>query len=300
MRILVLGGEGMLGHKVFQTLSPRFETWATVRGPAGAARQLPVYAMADERSVIGGVDAHDIDGVVRAFERAKPDVVVNCVGIVKQRAEAHDPLVSVTVNSLFPHRLAGLCGATGARLIQVSTDCVFSGRRGRYAETDVADADDLYGRSKLLGEVMGPGCLTVRTSIVGREFRRRTGLLEWFLNQRGLTVHGYRRMMFSGFPTRSFAGILAAVIERHSGLEGLYHVASAPISKYDLLVKLRDALKLDIAIEAIDGPCIDRTLDGSRFVNDTGYSIPTWDQLIADIAADQTPYEEWRAQHATA
>ena len=287
----------MLGHKLYQILSPQYETWATFRRPAEVAAELPVYADAPADVLVGGVNAFDFHSIVRTFRHVRPDVVVNCIGIIKQLQEARDPVVSLTINSLLPHRLADLCGVAGARFIHMSTDCVFSGRQGRYTESDAPDAQDLYGQSKLLGEVDRPGCLTLRTSLIGRDFRKQTGLLEWFLSQRGRTVNGYRRMIFSGIPTKRFAEIIGALIERRPDVEGLYHVASAPISKCDLLTKIRDRLKLDIEIEAIDGPICDRSLDGSRFVKAMGYPIPAWDDLIGDVVADPTPYDGWRERH---
>ena len=183
MKVLILGGDGMLGHKAYQILSHRFDTYATFRNPDGAWTSFPIYQ--DRSNAVSGVNAVDFGSVVRAVGRVKPDVVINCIGVIKQLKESNDPIISLKVNSLFPHRLADLCMAAGTRLFHISTDCVFSGRKGNYTEDDVLDAQDLYGRTKLLGEVDGPGCLTIRTSIVGRDFLRQGGLLEWFLSNRG-------------------------------------------------------------------------------------------------------------------
>ena len=294
-----MGGEGMLGHKLYQVLSQSLDTVATTRRSAAAVSEVPVYR-GRAQSVIGGVDVADFDTVTRAFARAKPSVVVNCIGVVKHLPEGQDPLISLSVNSLFPHRLAELCAATGARLIHMSTDCVFSGTKGGYQETDPPDASDLYGRTKLLGEVTQAGCLTLRTSIIGRDFHRDTGLLEWFLSRRGGKVRGYRRMIFSGFPTKRFAEVIRMIIVRTPALDGRYHIASAPISKYDLLLKLRDAWKLDVEIEPVDDPACDRSLDGTRFREATHYVAPDWDELVDDLVTDSTPYDVWRTQHATA
>jgi dTDP-4-dehydrorhamnose reductase len=180
----------------------------------------------------------------------------------------------------------------------MSTDCVFTGRKGKYTEDDVPDAEDLYGRSKLLGELNRPGCMTIRTSIFGRDFLKSSALLEWFLSQRGGKVKGYRNAIYTGFPTQVLARIMGDLIERHSHLEGLYQVASAPISKLDLLIKIRNALKLDIVIEPFDDPPCDRSLSAARFVSATGYRIPTWDEMIDELARDTTPYDEWRKHYA--
>src|SRR5207253_2340396 len=155
-----------------------------------------------------------------------------------------DPVVCLSINSLFPHRLARLCHAAKARLIHVSTDCVFSGRKGNYTEADQPDAEDLYGRSKLLGEVQGPGCLTLRTSIIGRELDTRQGLVEWFLSNQGRKVKGYRRAIFSGLTTDALSELIGRIILNHPDLEGLWHVASAPINKFELISLVRDVFKV--------------------------------------------------------
>jgi dTDP-4-dehydrorhamnose reductase len=300
MRVLILGGEGMLGHKVFQVLSQRFETYATFRDARGPWATFPMYAVAEPDRLLGGVDALDFPSVVRAFGKAKPEVVINCIGIIKQLKEASDPIISLTLNSLFPHHLADLCQAIGARLFHISTDCVFSGRKGNYTEDDVPDAEDLYGRTKLLGELSRPGCLTIRTSIFGRDFLKQSALLEWFLSNRGGQVKGYRNAIYTGFPTQVLAHIMGDIIEHYPDLAGLYQIASRPISKYMLLTKIRDAMNLDIHIIPYDDPPCDRSLSAARFMAATGYPIPTWDEMIADLAADTTPYDEWRRKHAAA
>jgi dTDP-4-dehydrorhamnose reductase len=290
----------MLGHKAFQVLSQRFETFVTILDPQGLWKDYPVYQNVDRGRTLGGVNAMDFDTVVRAVEQVRPAVAINCIGIIKQIKEAKDPLVSIALNALFPHQLAELCVSMGTRLIHVSTDCVFSGRKGNYTEVDVADADDLYGRTKFLGEVDRPGCLTIRTSIFGRDFAKSSALLEWFLSQRGGKVKGYKNAMYTGFPTQVLARIMGDIIADYPSLSGLYQVASQPISKYELLVKIRDAMRLDIEIEPYDDPPCDRSLSAARFVAATGYHIPAWDEMIAKLVADPTPYDEWRQQYAIA
>ena len=288
MRVLVLGGSGMLGHKLYQVLSARCDTYATTRELFTAYAS---YGIFNQNRLVSGVDVVRFDTVVRAMARVRPDVVVNCIGIVKQLAAAKDPIVSITINSLFPHRAADLCAAIGARFIHISTDCVFSGRKGNYTEDDVPDPDDLYGRSKLLGEVNREGCLTIRTSMIGRELKRQAGLLEWFLSQEGRTVQGYTNAIFSGFTTQALSTIIADIIVGHPQLCGLYHVSAEPISKYDLLVKLRDAFALDVGIESYEAVKVDRSLDSTRFWKATGFVPPDWDAMIDDLAKDETNYE---------
>ncbi|MBV9925980.1 MAG: SDR family oxidoreductase [Acidobacteria bacterium] len=293
MRVLVLGGSGMLGHKVWQTFAPRFDAYVTFRGaPASYARA----GLFDAARSIGGVSAQDFDSVTRAFAVARPRAVVNCVGVVKQDAAAKDAVTSVAVNSLFPHRLAQLARAAGARLIHLSTDCVFSGRAGNYSEGDRPDAEDLYGRSKLLGEVEGEGALTIRTSMIGRELSGAHGLLEWFLSQEGGRVRGFRRAVFSGFTTKALAELLADVVENHASLSGVWHAAAEPVNKFELLSLIREVYGLNVEIEADETFVCDRSLDAARFREATGFGAPSWPEMIRRMRDDATPYEEIRGR----
>jgi dTDP-4-dehydrorhamnose reductase len=220
--------------------------------------------------------------------------VVNCVGVVKQLAAAKDPVESIAINALHPQVLARACVARGIRFVHISTDCVFDGARGSYREDDVPNATDLYGRSKALGEVDGPGCLTLRTSMIGRELSGTSGLVEWFLTRRGDTADGYAKAVFSGFTTAALASLILQVVTNHAGLEGLYHVSAAPIDKLQLLTRLNRAYGASVVIRPRDQPVIDRSLDSTRFRDATGYTPPTWEAMIAALAADPTPYEALR------
>lgn len=291
-RLLILGGAGMLGHKLWQQLHREYETWITLRADFAAYDR---YRLFEERRTIAGVDADEFDNVVRAFDVSKPEVVVNAIGVVKQLPAARDPIVSISINSLFPHRLATLCSAAGARLIHVGTDCVFSGQKGMYTEDDPPDADDLYGRSKCLGEVVESGHLTLRTSIIGREMNSRNGLVEWFLSNRGQRVKGFRRAIFSGLTTVAFADVVGTVIRNHPDLRGLYHVSSDPIDKYSLLELMRTAFRAPVDIEPADDVTVDRSLDSTRFRRATGWSPAPWTESIQGMAIDPTPYERWHA-----
>ena len=266
MLVLIVGGGGMLGHQVWAAARERLDARVAVR-------RRPPSPLFDDERVIDGFDAADFDGVKRLVERVKPDVIVNCVGIVKQIAA--DPVDMLTINAAFPRALAHL----GVRVIQISTDCVFSGTRGHYREDDTPDPVDLYGRSKLEGELRAPH-LTVRTSIVGRELGTSHGLLEWFLRQK--KVRGYTKTFFSGISTIVLARILCDLAERP--LEGLWHVAGEAISKYDLLVLLNEAFGTGISIEPDDSVVVDRTLDGSRFAAATGIVIPAWREMAQELA----------------
>ena len=291
-RLLVVGGGGMLGHKVWQLGQQRFDTWATVRAVTPAMQALGLGH--PDRTCVG-VDALRFATVEAALDRAKPDAVVNCVGVIKQLAGAKDPVQSIAINSLFPHQLARACVARGARLIHISTDCVFDGSRGGRQQSDAPDAPDLYGRSKALGEVTGSGGLTLRTSIIGRVLQGASGLVEWFLSRRGGSADGYRHAVFSGFTTVELANIVFRVLEQHPGLEGLYHVSAAPIDKLALLELLNEAFAAQVSLTPRDEPHIDRSLDSAPFRAATGYEPPTWVDMVRDLAADPTPYESVRA-----
>jgi dTDP-4-dehydrorhamnose reductase len=292
MRVLILGGGGMLGHKLWQAFHLRYDTYVSARS---GYREYARYGLFDPDRMLGGVDALDLDGVTRALAAIRPDVVVNGIGIIKQLPAAQDPIVSLSVNSLFPHRLANLCRAAGIRLLHISTDCVFSGRTGGYTEDSVSDAEDLYGRSKYLGEVGGPGCLTLRTSIIGRELNTTSGLVEWFLSQRGKKVQGYARAVYTGLTTLALASVIADLIENYPALSGLYQVSSEPISKFDLLELVRMAFRLPVEIQPTDAVVIDRSLNSARFRSAIHWTPPAWPAMIAELAADPTPYEAWRS-----
>ena len=281
MRILILGGDGMLGHQLLRHFRGRHDVRVTLRLGREAYEAHPFF---EPGTTFYGVDAKQTEALLHVIADFRPEAVVNAVGIVKQRSEAKEVIPSLEINSLLPHRLVLLCRTVGARLIHFSTDCVFSGRRGNYCETDFPDADDLYGRTKLLGEVSESHCLTLRTSMIGPELSRKTGLLEWFLAQGGQTVKGFTKAIFSGFPTVELARMIEQILVGVPKLHGVYHVAAPPISKYDLLVLIRDRLRLPITIEQDTTFECDRSLDASRFCRDTGYSPPNWEAMIDDMA----------------
>jgi dTDP-4-dehydrorhamnose reductase len=285
LRILILGGDGMLGHQLLRHLRERHEVRVTLRLGREAYER---YRLFEEGVAFYGIDARQTDALLQVFAECRPEAVVNAIGIVKQRSEAKEVIPSLEINSLLPHRLALLCRTAGARLVHLSTDCVFSGRKGDYRETDYPDAEDLYGRTKLLGELSETHCLTLRTSMIGPELSRKTGLLEWFLSRQRQTVKGFARAIFSGFPTAELARIIERVLVDAPHLNGVYHVAARPINKYDLLTLIRDRLCLPITIERDSTFECDRSLDASRFSRDAGYSPPSWESMIDDMARHMT------------
>jgi dTDP-4-dehydrorhamnose reductase len=291
--ILILGGTGMLGHKLFQHFLPLFPgTICTMHRQASDAPYSRI-AMFQGPQVIEGIDLVDFNRLSYLLLRLKPDCILNCIGVTKQRDEASSHISTITVNSLLPHQLAELCAKWGGRLIHFSTDCVFSGHQGMYKEGDLSDAEDLYGKTKFLGETTEANAVTIRTSIIGRELANHRSLLDWFLSNKGGRVRGYRKSIYSGVTTNHLAEVVADIILHHPQLQGVYQVASEPISKYDLLCLLREAYALDVAIDPVDGEYANRSMDGSRFRGATGYVCPPWPTLVQQLAADPTPYEQW-------
>jgi dTDP-4-dehydrorhamnose reductase len=273
-------------------LSPAHEVHVAIRGETGlvpARNELP------RDRLHAGVDAARFDQVTETIRLVQPDVLVNCVGVVKQSPVAQDPASSLELNSLLPHRLARACLASRCRLIHISTDCVFSGAKGSYSETDLPDPVDFYGHSKLLGEVTGPGCLTLRTSFVGRELRDGRGLLEWFLAQQG-RIRGYTRAVFSGLTTTELSRVIHQRVLPRGDLHGIYHVAAAAISKYDLLLLAREAFGKTIEIDRDTEFVCDRSLNGARFAEATGYQSPDWPEMIGEVAGDSGFYEAVRGE----
>ena len=277
MKVMILGVTGMLGNAMFRVLSERTDLAVYGTARSNSARQH--FSGNLSGRIIVGTDVENNDSLVRAFAAVRPDVVVNCVGLVKQLADANDPLQAVPINTLLPHRLAALCQATGARLVHISTDCVFSGAKGNYLETDFPDAYDLYGRSKLLGEVDYPHAITLRTSIIGHELSGHRSLVNWFLAQQG-AVKGFTRAIFSGLPTVELATVVRDVVLPLKELYGLYHISAKPINKFDLLQMLAQAYGKDIEINPSDELVIDRSLNSDRFKEATDYAPPEWPTLI--------------------
>lgn len=283
MRILVLGASGMLGHTVYRLFAgdSRFRVFGSIRSET-ARKHLSEHSNA---TLVSEVDVDSVDSLLRAFAVSRPDVVINCVGIVKQLKSASDPLVAIPMNSILPHRIARIAAACGARLVHVSTDCVFTGGKGNYVENDMPDALDLYGRSKLMGEVDYPNAITLRTSIIGPEMvGAGTGLIGWFLNESG-KVKGFRRAVFSGFPTVALARIIRDQVLPNPDLHGVYHVSAEPIDKFTLLQLVQRAWDKNIDIEPDDKLVIDRSLNSDRFRAAVSFTPSAWPELVQEMRA---------------
>ena len=278
--ILVLGASGMLGNSIMRYFSedPDFNVFGTVRNLNNLQDCTPNFIS----KLIVGVDADSMDSIVSAFIKSKPDIVVNCIGLVKQLSLSDDPLTALPINAILPHRLAALSAVSGARFIHISTDCVFSGNDGMYVETDITDAKDLYGISKRLGEVSLKNSVTLRTSIIGHELAGKKSLVDWFLSQND-EVNGYSEAIFSGLPTVEIAHIIKTFVIPNVSLTGIYHVSAEPINKYDLLILVANIYQKNINIVKDNRYKIDRSLDSTRFKVKTNYSPPSWPQLIKNM-----------------
>jgi len=291
MRVLILGANGMLGHKLYQTLIPTTDVIGTIRGNYS---DLSRYGFFTESSIVPKINVSDNSRLEAIITQVNPEVLINCVGIVKQLKEAKDRMLSIEINSLLPHKLYQICHHKGIRLIHISTDCVFSGKKGNYSEDDLSDAEDIYGKTKYLGEICEEGALTIRTSIIGRELLTSNGLVEWFISNSNSKTNGYSQAIFSGFPTIHLARIIKNIILDFQDLNGLYQVSSDPINKYKLLDLLNKQLKLNVDITDYPDFYCDRSLNSTLFQNKTGFKPLTWETMIAEFAEDAKQYSYWR------
>jgi dTDP-4-dehydrorhamnose reductase len=291
MKVLILGGNGMLGHKLVQVFQDKFDVWTTLREDFAKYEKFGIF---EREKTVCGVDAEKFETVKNAIESIKPDVIINAIGIIKQLPSSNNVVKTLTINSIFPHLVAETAQKVNARFIEISTDCVFSGKKGNYSEEDLPDAYDLYGKSKNLGEVIADNCLTLRTSIIGRELLTANSLVDWFLSNRGKSVKGYANAIYSGFPTIVLAEIIADLLVKQPNLSGLYHLSSEPINKFDLLRLIRDVYNADIEIERFEDFSSDKSLNSDKLRQETGFSPRNWERMIAQMANDITPYDNWK------
>lgn len=277
MKILVLGSTGLIGSTLLRVLSngPSLDVFGTVRSEYSSEHLRDVNL----NKIFAGVDAEDDSKIIDIISSINPDVLINCVGATKHKDDGNQPINAIRLNALFPHRLAQICNSFGTRLIHISTDCVFSGKKGFYTESDQCDADDFYGKSKALGEVLYGDALTIRTSTIGHELNTNFGLLNWFLSQEN-RCKGFKNAVFSGLPTVILAQVIRDYILNDKALKGLYHIAAEPINKYDLLKLIAEVYEKKIDVELDESFVIDRSLDATKFNLATGFKPPDWPQLI--------------------
>lgn len=293
MKILILGVSGMLGHKMYQTLSRHFrKVYGTVRGSKEDYKHFDIF---NPDQLIDGVDVRNFVELTSILKGLRPDVIVNCIGVTTRKLDRTPTSEVIYTNGVLPHQLNEWSTSHKARLIHFSTDCVFTGSQGDYTEESPVDATDVYGRSKALGEVNGPHCLTIRSSIIGRELRGHTELVEWFLSQKKKTVKGYSEVIYSGVTTQYMAALVSHLITDHLQVDGLYQVSSPKISKFELLNSLNEAFKVGAQVEPDPSYVSNKSLQSNRFFAKTGLIPPDWPTMIEQMKLDPTPYEKWRA-----
>tara|TARA_B100001093_G_C26706058_1_gene961259 strand:+ start:206 stop:1075 length:870 start_codon:yes stop_codon:yes gene_type:complete len=279
MKILIFGASGMLGNNLFNIFSEKtnFETYGVVRNKKKINNMSKYSINLKEIS-----DVRNYEEISRVSEKISPDVIINCVGIIKQREDIDDKTQTIQINSLLPHLLLNISKNVGAKFIHFSTDCVFSGKEGNYTEKHSPDAEDIYGLSKRLGEINGEGALTLRTSIIGHELDTKKSLIDWFLSQKRI-VKGFKNAIFSGLTTTEISKVLENIILNNDDLEGLFHLSVNPINKFDLLKLVAEIYKKDIKIIEDNHVIIDRSLNSSNLRSITGYNPPSWRELITEL-----------------
>ncbi|MCG2711228.1 MAG: SDR family oxidoreductase [Candidatus Omnitrophica bacterium] len=284
MRVLIFGGSGMLGHKLWQYLSVRFpEIFVVIRQSRRAYKAFKLFE--DPEHVVDTVDAFDFSVVERVLGKIRPDVILNCIGITKRHEMENDSIASITLNSLFPHKLVKWGHDNNAKVISFSTDCVFDGKAGNYTEKSLPCAEDMYGKTKALGELKVGNVLTLRSSFIGPELSHGSELLEWFLAQTG-TVKGFRNAVYSGLTTLELCRVVEKIIFDYPEAKGLYQVSSDPITKFDLLSLIKKKMGLSIEIIPEDNFYCNRSLDSSRFREEFNYAPPSWETMIDELAAE--------------
>ncbi|MCF8057836.1 MAG: SDR family oxidoreductase [Bacteriovoracaceae bacterium] len=286
MKVLVIGGTGMIGHRLWASLSSiGHEVYSVSRSDFRS--EMKDLSQLDWSKSFQGVNVENLGKLEDILSEIKPEITLNCVGIVKQHELSESAIPTISLNSLFPHQLNKLCVNVGSRMLQMSTDCVFSGEKGDYTETDIPDATDLYGRSKILGEVINhKNTITIRTSTIGREINPHGGLIEWLLSNKGKKIKGFSKAIYSGFPTHTFAKVLSDYVFPCPDLSGLYHLSTEPIDKFSLLQMAKEVLELDIEIEKEESISIKRDLDSTCFRDLTGMPLMSWNNIINDLKVD--------------
>lgn len=283
MRILVLGITGMLGHKAFEYFSglKNYDTFGTLRKENDILKYF--NKSINKENIFSNINALNTEGVYKIINKIKPDIILNCIGIIKQLKESKDPMLSIEINALFPHKLASFLEGTTTRLVHISTDCVFSGNKGNYFEKDVSDAKDLYGKTKFLGELNSyKNSITLRTSIIGPELKTKVSLLEWFLSQKD-DINGYVNAIYSGFPTNELINIIDNYIIPNNNLYGLYNVSSSSINKFELLSLIKKEYKKNILIKPFQGFKNDKSLNCERFMSDFKYQFKSWELMVKEM-----------------
>lgn len=289
MSVLVLGATGLIGNRLVRTLSEDFDVFGTTRQLKFPNPKF--YQLLKKENWLIISDLKKMFEIEAKIKKLKPNVIVNCLGITKQKAGAFDIQESMTVNALFPHQLSTICRELDIRLIHFSTDCVFSGQKGNYTEDDIPDPIDTYGRTKVLGELLNDHDLTIRTSFVGREISSFKNLFEWVIQNKNKKVQAYPNAIYSGLTTLTLSQIIKTIIIKHPTLSGLWHISSEPVSKYELLSNLNNELALKMDIQKDESFICDRSLNSDSFRKETLIKIPNWAEMIKEFIDYQSWYD---------
>ncbi|NDF84089.1 MAG: SDR family oxidoreductase [Actinobacteria bacterium] len=289
MKVCVLGAGGLLGHMLIRVLGESFDVYGSTR--ESATTSSPLAKFLPQGQWIGEVDASKPASINKVFDADNFDVVINCVGLIKQRNSQVTDDEMMSINGEFPHYLAQVANSHGAKVIHISTDCVFSGLTGNYFETETPDPIDVYGKSKLLGELNDTRNLTLRTSHIGRELTTRKSFVDWLLSQRGGRVYGYSHAIYSGLTTRELSRLIGGLMHTNFGVTGLFHVSSEPISKLEIINKLNELLDLQIVVTPDSSVKVNRSLNSEKFQALTSITPTSWDTMLAEFCQDQKIYE---------
>ena len=283
MRILILGADGMIGHKIAQSLED-FELILASR----KSTSLKSIGIIKGKMVLHNLITDSLDLLL---DNTTPDIIINCAGITTRRGVEDNIVNTELLNSDLPHKLDSWANLNSKKLIHFSTDCVFSGNRGNYLDNDFADADDIYGKSKALGEVDSPNTLTIRCSMIGRELYNFTELFEWLKKNKNKKIEGYSKVFYSGITTVRMGKILNQILKKNLNLSGIYNISSTPISKFDLLVKLSNAFNLNVDVKQNINNKSNKVLISEKFTEITGIYPPNWDDLISEFKEDCEKYK---------
>jgi len=280
IKILILGSTGLIGS----TLLKYFSKKNNFKCYGGIQKKSDTIKLKNIKNIkLYKINYKKKRDIIKVFNQIKPDLIINCIGVTKQLVQKKKISEILRVNSVLPHYFAQIVNLQKKiRLIHFSTDCVFSGTKGKYRETDLPDAQDIYGRSKLLGELSYPNTLTLRTSCIGHELQTKYGLLNWFLDQKK-SVKGYKNAIFSGLTSLEIAKVLYKFIIPNKNLEGLYHLSGKKISKYDLLNLIKKVYKKDIKININKNVKINRSLNSNSLQQITGYKPSGWNKIIKEM-----------------
>jgi dTDP-4-dehydrorhamnose reductase len=289
MKVCVLGAGGLLGHMLIRVLSESNDVFGTTREKPNISSPLANFLSLEKW--IGGVDASVPHSIEKIFDTDQFDVAINCIGLIKQRDSIVSDSETMLINGEFPHHLAQIANSHDTQVIHISTDCVFSGTKGSYLESDTPDPVDVYGKSKLLGELIDSNNLTLRTSHIGRELTVKKSFVEWLVSQRGGHVNGYSHAIYSGLTTQALARTISKLLLGNSHLTSLFHVSSQPISKLEIINKLNELLDLQLTVTPDASVQINRSLNSEKFQNATSISPQTWDEMLSDLCQDQKTYE---------